>query len=71
MDLDAILKILRDERDQLAESILALERMEAGRSRGRGRPPKWLATVKAETPKKRGRPPGSGKKAGAKGSNNG
>jgi hypothetical protein len=65
MDLEAILKQLRDEREQLEEAILALERMEVGRSRGRGRPPKWLAAVKAAASKKRGKPPGSGKKLDA------
>jgi hypothetical protein len=69
MDLEAILQQLREERDQVDESILAMERLQIGLGRRRGRPPKWLAEVKAaaET-KKRGRPPGSGKKpAEAKG----
>jgi hypothetical protein len=63
MDLDAILKQLREEREQLEVSILAIERLQSGQTRGRGRPPKWLAEVKAAEPKKRGRPKGSGSKA--------
>jgi AT hook motif len=63
MDLEAILKQLRDEREQIEVSILAIERLQSGRSRGRGRPPKWMTEVKAAAPKKRGRPKGSGKKA--------
>ena len=62
MDLEAILKQLREEREQVDISILAIERLQAGRRRGR--PPKWLAEVKAAAePKKLGRPPGSGNKA--------
>ena len=61
MDLEAILKQLREEREQVDESILALELLQAGRSRGPGRPPKWLEEVKADAPKKRGRPKGSRK----------
>ena len=45
---------LRAERDQLAEAILVLERLAAGRGKRRGRPPKWMTAVK-----RRGRPPGS------------
>jgi hypothetical protein len=60
MDLEAILRDLRQEREQLFEAILAIERLAAGQSRGPGRPPRWLAAQKAEqsTPKRRGRPPG-------------
>jgi hypothetical protein len=43
MDIQAILKQLREERDQLDVSILAIERLAAGKHRGPGRPPKWLA----------------------------
>jgi hypothetical protein len=53
MDLPKILKQLRDEFAQLNESILALERMEAGRTRRRGRPPIWLAEAKRITKPKR------------------
>jgi hypothetical protein len=63
MDLQDILKQLRDQLAQLNLSIGALERIEAGKSRGPGRPPKWMAEAKAvEAPKRRGRPPGTGRK---------
>jgi hypothetical protein len=59
MDLEAILRDLRQQRDQLDEAILAIERLASGQSRGRGRPPKWLAAQKAQqTPKRRARQPG-------------
>jgi hypothetical protein len=57
MDLEAILKQLREERDKLDQSIMAIQRLAAGRHRGRGRPPKWLAKAKTE-PKQRGQPRG-------------
>ena len=55
MDVTKILADLRQERDQLEEAILSLERLARGRGKRRGRPPAWMATVA----KKRGRPPGS------------
>jgi hypothetical protein len=57
MDVAKILAELREERTQLEEAIVSLERLARGRGKRRGRPPSWLA----ETPvvKKRGRPPGS------------
>jgi len=60
MDLEAVLKQLREEREQIQIGILAMERLQAGQGTRRGRPPKWLAEVKAATPKRRGRPKGSG-----------
>jgi hypothetical protein len=54
MDVVKILSELRQEREQLEEAIMSLERLSRGRGRRRGRPPAWLAEVK-----KRGRPPGS------------
>ena len=62
MDVSKILLELRQERTQIEEAILSLERLARGRGRRRGRPPAWLA----EPPKKRGRPPGSKNKAAAK-----
>ena len=60
MNLSVILQSLREEREQLEEAILAIEHLAAGRTRGRGRPPKWLAEQKKaqSAPKRRGRPPG-------------
>lgn len=62
MDVNAILKELRQEREQLEEAILALERMMASSGKRRGRPPAWLQAMKASesgpaAPKRRGRPP--------------
>jgi hypothetical protein len=45
---------LREERVQVEEAILTLERLAAGRGRRRGRPPAWMSAIK-----RRGRPPGS------------
>ncbi|MCC6857154.1 MAG: hypothetical protein IT158_01260 [Bryobacterales bacterium] len=55
MDVTKILAELRQEREQIEEAILSLERLARGRGRRRGRPPAWMAAVT----KKRGRPPGS------------
>ena len=54
MDVSKILDELRQERDQLEEAILSLERLAAGGGKRRGRPPAWMSEAK-----KRGRPPGS------------
>jgi hypothetical protein len=54
MDVAKILSELRQERAQLEEAIMSLERLVSGRGRRRGRPPAWMAEAK-----KRGRPPGS------------
>jgi len=54
MDVLKMLADLRQERDQLEEAILTLERLARGRGRRRGRPPAWMSEVK-----RRGRPPGS------------
>jgi hypothetical protein len=56
MDVTKILSDLREERQQIEEAILSLERLARGRGRRRGRPPSWMSDV---TVKRRGRPPGS------------
>jgi len=56
MDVTKILGELRQERDQIEEAIMSLERLARGRGRRRGRPPAWMTEV---TAKRRGRPPGS------------
>jgi hypothetical protein len=58
MDVTKILADLRQERDQLEEAILSLERLARGRGKRRGRPPAWMSVAK-----KRGRPPGSKNKS--------
>jgi len=60
MDVSKILIELREEREQIEEAILSLERLARGRGRRRGRPPAWMSEM---TPKRRGRPPGSKNKA--------
>ncbi len=55
MDVTKILTELRQEREQIEEAIMSLERLARGRGRRRGRPPAWMA----ELDKKRGRPAGS------------
>jgi hypothetical protein len=71
MDITKILEELRQERDQLDEAILSLERLAAG-GRRRGRPPAWIAAVKQQTsgshpapasrkkPRRKGQAPESG-----------
>ena len=58
MDLTKMLAELRQEREQIEEAIMSLERLARGRGKRRGRPPAWMQTVK-----RRGRPPGSKNKA--------
>jgi hypothetical protein len=59
MDVTKIITELRQEREQIEEAIISLERLARGRGRRRGRPPAWLAIAK-----KRGRPVGSKNKSG-------
>src|SRR5438128_1519184 len=60
MDVTKILSDLRQEREQIEEAILSLERLAAGRGARRGRPPAWMSEAK-----KRGRPLGSKNKTHA------
>jgi hypothetical protein len=57
MDVSKILAELQEERAQIEEAILSLEKLARGRGTRRGRPPSWMSET--ETPKRRGRPPGS------------
>ena len=59
MDVTKILTELRQEREQIEEAIMSLERLARGRGRRRGRPPAWMS----ELDRKRGRPPGSKNKS--------
>jgi ABC-type transporter Mla subunit MlaD len=67
MDISKILEELRAEREQVEMAIISLERLGAAQGKRRGRPPKWMSEANASTeavvPKRRGRPPGSGKKS--------
>jgi len=54
VDIVKMLAELRQEREQIEEAIITLERLATGRGRRRGRPPAWMTAVK-----RRGRPPGS------------
>jgi hypothetical protein len=52
MDLAKTLAELREQRDDIDQAILSLERLASGRPRGRGRPPGRSPTSTAR-PKKR------------------
>jgi len=58
MDVLKMLADLRQEREQIEEAIITLERLARGRGRRRGRPPAWMSAMK-----RRGRPPGSKNKS--------
>ena len=60
MDILKMLAELRKEREQIDQPILVLERIAAGQSKRRGRPPAWMTAVK-----RRGRPLGSKNKVKA------
>ncbi len=62
MDVIKMLADLRQEREQIEEAILSLERLARGRGKRRGRPPAWMQEVK-----RRGRPPGSKNKPKSEG----
>mgnify|MGYP006983100886 CR=1 FL=1 len=69
MDIGKILTELKEERKNIDEAIIVLERLARGAGRRRGRPPSWLSAAAAADavgsalPKRRGRPPGSKNKA--------
>jgi hypothetical protein len=60
MDVTKMLAELRQEREQIDEAIMILERLARGRGKRRGRPPAWMSAASGPViPRKRGRPPGS------------
>jgi hypothetical protein len=59
MEILKMLADLREERTQVEEAILVLERLAQGHGKRRGRPPAWMTAAKTDAPKRRGRPPGS------------
>ncbi len=42
MDVNKILSELRQEREQIEDAIISLERLARGRGKRRGRPPSWM-----------------------------
>lgn len=42
MDVNKILEELRQEREQIEDAIISLERLARGRGKRRGRPPTWM-----------------------------
>ena len=42
MDVNKILQELRQEREQIEDAIISLERLARGRGKRRGRPPAWM-----------------------------
>jgi len=42
MDVNKILAELRQEREQVEDAIISLERLARGRGKRRGRPPAWM-----------------------------
>jgi hypothetical protein len=46
MDVTKMLQDLREEREQIEEAILSLERLARGRGKRRGRPPAWLSEMR-------------------------
>lgn len=74
MDVAKILAELRQEREQIEEAILSLERLAHGRGKRRGRPPAWMAEARkrlkanaapAPVQQAKGRPGAATKTAGA------
>jgi hypothetical protein len=71
LDVAKILEELKQEKEQLEQAILTLERLAQGRTPRRGRPPAWLSeggsggSGAPAAPKRRGRPPGSKNKVSA------
>jgi hypothetical protein len=65
MDVAAILRELQEERDAVEQAILSIERLAAGQTKRRGRPPGWMKQIgeipdSVDAPKrKRGRRPKS------------
>ena len=53
MDVQKILIELRQEREQIDQSILSLERLARGRGKRRGRPPKWLKEAETKKPSRK------------------
>jgi hypothetical protein len=59
MELTAILKELRDERDLVEQAIISIGHLAAGQGRRRGRPPGWMKQMEEATKSKQGKSPKS------------
>jgi len=57
MDILKVLVELQQQRDQIEEAILSLERLALGNGKRRGRPPAWIVAARKTAPTRRGRPP--------------
>ena len=57
MDVTKMLSDLRDEREQIEEAIITLERLAQGRGKRRGRPPAWLQEARKRDAKDAGSKP--------------
>jgi len=64
MNLAKILQELKQERDQLDEAILSLERLAASSGPRRGRPPAWLKVHKNRGPAANSKEPAATKSMG-------
>jgi hypothetical protein len=49
MDVNKMLQEMREQREQIEEAILSLERLAAGRGKRRGRPPAWLSEMRKDS----------------------
>ena len=63
MDVAKMLADLKDEREQIEEAILTLERLAQGRGKRRGRPPLWLLEARKRNPEAAGPSTGAPVKA--------
>ena len=50
MDVLKMLADLRQEREQIEEAIVTLERLARGRGKRRGRPPAWMSAIETAGP---------------------
>ena len=66
MDVAKMLAELRQEREQIEEAILTLERLAQGQGKRRGRPPAWLTEARKREAKQKQAGTKNGKAPGGK-----
>lgn len=66
MDVAKMLAELRQEREQIEEAILTLERLAQGQGKRRGRPPAWLTEARKREAKQKQAITKNGKALGGK-----